>query len=614
MPYQRFVPILLGLVDVYARQRMILLAAVFCFLPAFLPAQPATPKGMETHWQALAPRIPGLTKQRLRHLEQSYTVEEVEPNLLKMTHKQTGLARYVDITDHQFDFNNPPPNVQVINLINADTTLYNWKYIRKNMFALGGLGGYPLVISDINNNNLLDIVGTYKIPINADLAKSAIFELQTDSNFTLQKLYPDSLTTPLAVTDIDGDSLKELNIRGVRYFSNRTPIDYFNNYESAQPDSYPNTFNFSHAMWYSLGSVGSETFTDLDNDNITDVLYLGDDTIPQPCYEIFVAEYNASQNNLERKFGMCSPGFYTSGFSVGDFDGDGFKEFTTGGLFGDVFVFENTGNDTYQLIYSDTISAPNAYLNASTSDIDGNGRVEFFIGGSAFYNGIPASRIYWFEASGNNTYQKVRSIFLLGTDVFGTTELYSHDVNGDGIDDLAFSFSFSIAILVWNNSVQQFDLFYYDYWENFDQEIQSVSMYDVFDSGQLDLFVSVADIAVAPRVKSFFYRNNTITGIKEIPPAVIGQFMLYQNYPNPFNSTTRIEFYLPQRLQISLIIYDITGKEVVTLINNRYYAPGRRSIKWDGRTYKGKEVNSGVYLYVLKSGGNGEVKKLVLIK
>ncbi|NUQ41046.1 MAG: hypothetical protein HUU32_06585, partial [Calditrichaceae bacterium] len=105
-------------------QRIILLVAVFSFLPPFLPAQPTT-------WESLTNRIPGLTEQRLRHLGQSYTVEEVEPNLLKMTHKEIGLVRYVDITDHQFDFDNPPANVQVIDLINADTTLYNWKYIRK---------------------------------------------------------------------------------------------------------------------------------------------------------------------------------------------------------------------------------------------------------------------------------------------------------------------------------------------------------------------------------------------------------------------------------------------------------------------------------------------------
>ncbi|RMF55130.1 MAG: T9SS C-terminal target domain-containing protein, partial [Calditrichaeota bacterium] len=563
-------------------------------------------------------RIPGgLEERRLRHLEQEWQVEETEPNLLKMTHKMTGMVKYVDITDHHIDISKlvSSPSVQVIDLINVDTTLYNWKYTRRNMIPVGGFEGYPLVISELNNNNWIDVIGTYKIPINMDFLKVGIFELQVDTVFALKKIYTDtSLTIPIAITDVDKDSLKELNIKGGQEFIYQPPINFFKNYESSQPDSYPNVFNFSHIMWYALGTVGSETFTDLDNDGITDVLYLGDDTIPQPCYEIFVAEYDDSLNNFDRKFGMCSPGFYTSGFSVGDFDGDGFKEFDTGGLFGDVFVFENTGDDVYQLTFSDTISAPNAYLNASTNDMDGNGKPEFFIGGSSYYNGIPASRIYWFEASGNNTYQKVRSIFLLGTGVLGTTELYAYDVNGDGIQDLVFSFSSSVAMLIWNDASQQFDLFYYDYWENLNQEIQSVSMYDVFNSGKLELFVSVTDIAVIPRIKSYFYLNHSITGIKDIPPVGIKKFRLFQNFPNPFNGSTRISFYLPQRLPITLIIFDLTGKEVMRLINNQVYAPGEHSIKWDGRTNNGKEVSSGLYFYVLTSGGNREVKKLLFIK
>lgn len=164
-------------------QRTILLAAVFSFLPPFLPAQP-------TSWEALANRIlgipkgaghssgTGLTEQRLRHLAQSYTVEEVEPNLLKVTHKETGLVRYLDITDHWFDFDNPPANVQVIDLINADTTLYNWKYIRhQNILLVGGGIGYPMVIGDFNNNGKIDFAGLYKIPINAEIAQAAIAEL-----------------------------------------------------------------------------------------------------------------------------------------------------------------------------------------------------------------------------------------------------------------------------------------------------------------------------------------------------------------------------------------------------------------------------------------------------
>ena len=235
------------------------------------------------------------------------------------------------------------------------------------------------------------------------------------------------------------------------------------------------------------------------------------------------------------------------------------------------------------------------------------------MGGSSFYSGTPASRIYWFEATGNNTYQKVRSLFLLGTDVLGTTELFIHDVNGDGVDDLVFSFSFSIVILIWNNSTQQFDLFYYDLWENQNQEIHSINMHDVFNRGYPELFVSVDDIGNAPRVKSFFYIRNPITGAK-IPINLPNKFHLAQNYPNPFNNSTRIRFKLPKRKKISLKIYDITGKEVIRLINNRNYALGEHEIAWNGINQTGKEVSSGIYLYELRAEGFKQVKKMLLIK
>ncbi|MCB9070365.1 MAG: hypothetical protein H6629_21525 [Calditrichae bacterium] len=64
-------------------------------------------------------------------MEEEWQVAEIEPNLLKMTHKQTGIMKYVDITEHPPENLTPSSSEQVIDLINADTTLYNWKY-KKN--------------------------------------------------------------------------------------------------------------------------------------------------------------------------------------------------------------------------------------------------------------------------------------------------------------------------------------------------------------------------------------------------------------------------------------------------------------------------------------------------
>ncbi len=576
----------------------------------FLLAQPA-------NWQALASRIPGgLEERRLRHLEQEWQVEETEPNLLKMTHKMTGMVKYVDITNHTVDLKKlaASPNVQVIDLINADTTLYNWKYIRQpQILAVGGGIGYPMVIEDLNNNGKIDFAAVYKIPINPEIGQTGIVELEPDSTFQLKMVYQDTVIIPLAVTDVDCDGLLELNITDPLLTVGGKA---FANYEQSQPDSFPNVRQFTHQTWEFGSQVASETFIDLDNDDKTDVLYVGTDSTQQCCHQVLVAEYDTSIGDFQRRFGAIpSPDWRVSGFSVGDFDGDGFKEFATGSgaAFSHVYIWENTGNDSYTQVYVDTLTTGNAYMTNTTKDIDGNGKIEFFVGGSSFYNGVPASRVYWFEADGNNQYTKVRSIFMLGTDVLGTTELYVYDINSDGVDDLVFAFSFSLVMLTWNNNSQEFELFYYDLWENYNQEIQSINMYDIFNTDYSDIFVSLTDIVNPPYIKSYYYSFNPITSVK-IPVNLPETFELMQNYPNPFNSSTQINFYLPKRKSISLIIYDITGKEVMRLINDQIYTPGEHTIKWTGLNNDGKEVSSGIYFYELRAEGHRQINKMLLIK
>jgi hypothetical protein len=125
-----------------------------------------------------------------RNLHDIYYIEKVEPNILRMIHKESGMVKYVDISDHKFNFDNPPSGVQVIDLTNVDTTLYNQKYTRySKKLLVGGAIGYPMVIGDFNNNGLIDFAGEYKIPINTELAECAIVEFQQDSTFLVKKVY-----------------------------------------------------------------------------------------------------------------------------------------------------------------------------------------------------------------------------------------------------------------------------------------------------------------------------------------------------------------------------------------------------------------------------------------
>ncbi len=91
---------------------------------------------------------------------------------------------------------------------------------------------------------------------------------------------------------------------------------------------------------------------------------------------------------------------------------------------------------------------------------------------------------------------------------------------------------------------------------------------------------------------------------KEIPTS----FSLFQNYPNPFNPSTNIKFVIPKSSFVNLKVYDILGREIVTLVNEEKTA-GNYKVTFDA-----KNLASGIYFYRLKAGNYISVKKMILLK
>jgi hypothetical protein len=90
-------------------------------------------------------------------------------------------------------------------------------------------------------------------------------------------------------------------------------------------------------------------------------------------------------------------------------------------------------------------------------------------------------------------------------------------------------------------------------------------------------------------------------------------FSLSQNYPNPFNPTTKIDYGLPEKANVSLVIFDILGREVITLVNG-LQEPGYRSMTWNGADAFGRNVSAGMYFYLLQAGDFRQVNKMILLK
>ncbi|MEE2995482.1 MAG: S8 family serine peptidase [Gemmatimonadota bacterium] len=105
------------------------------------------------------------------------------------------------------------------------------------------------------------------------------------------------------------------------------------------------------------------------------------------------------------------------------------------------------------------------------------------------------------------------------------------------------------------------------------------------------------------------FHGPVVVTYKNIPAS----FRLAQSRPNPFNPSTTIEYDLPRTEQVVIRIYDILGREVRTLVNERQ-AAGFYEVVWHGRNQQGQAVGSGVYLYTLNAGDFLQSRKMTLLK
>ncbi len=104
------------------------------------------------------------------------------------------------------------------------------------------------------------------------------------------------------------------------------------------------------------------------------------------------------------------------------------------------------------------------------------------------------------------------------------------------------------------------------------------------------------------------YGDTTLTFVNTINTKIPEKHSLSQNYPNPFNPVTKISFQLPVAGLSTLKVFDITGKEVATLVNERLQAGTYET------TFDGSGLNSGVYFYQLRTDGFSETKRMILLK
>ncbi|MFA6457704.1 MAG: right-handed parallel beta-helix repeat-containing protein, partial [Bacteroidota bacterium] len=122
-----------------------------------------------------------------------------------------------------------------------------------------------------------------------------------------------------------------------------------------------------------------------------------------------------------------------------------------------------------------------------------------------------------------------------------------------------------------------------------------------------DYFGTVRPPTSTPDLGAF--EDGTWTGVKELfSNHIPASFDLSQNYPNPFNPSTTIRYALPSSAEVKLSVYDLLGREIAILVNEKQSA-GWKEVEWNAH-----HVSSGIYFYKLTAGNFVETKKMLVVK
>ncbi|MGE5847516.1 MAG: T9SS type A sorting domain-containing protein, partial [Ignavibacteria bacterium] len=209
---------------------------------------------------------------------------------------------------------------------------------------------------------------------------------------------------------------------------------------------------------------------------------------------------------------------------------------------------------------------------SSAGDVNKDGFSDIIIG--AYHNGandFNSGRAYIYF--GGNPPDNIPDATFTGqasSDLFGVSVSSAGDVNNDGFSDMVVGAMGSCAV--------------------------------GYEMGRAYLYAGGDEINSANDKKNILTED----------------YQLFQSYPNPFNPETKITFSLPENSDINLVVYDILGREIITLENNEL-ASGYYERSWRGIDASGKQVSSGIYFYRLNARGKSgkeysKVMKMVMVK
>jgi hypothetical protein len=145
---------------------------------------------------------------------------------------------------------------------------------------------------------------------------------------------------------------------------------------------------------------------------------------------------------------------------------------------------------------------------------------------------------------------------------------------------------------------------------------------DVVETGDCAVCLLVyTSTDTVPRNNMYYYRleivkhngGSTYSEEVRVDHDMQKSYVLNQNYPNPFNSQTTISYWLEKPSMVTLIVYNILGREVYT--SSAYQTSGTQQIIWNGKSATGTDIASGFYFYrLIVDDGLSPIRKMVVLR
>lgn len=309
-------------------------------------------------------------------------------------------------------------------------------YLQQTTSAEIGIHGI-VTPKDLDGNGKLEIIG---LEIGSNSNTTPIIYEKENDKFIMTGSIEHSVSRIWSTADTDNDGLVELlcNERGTTFLLEQSKIGEF-------PDK---------KIWNLMGIWGG-IIVDADLDGTPEIFSRHDDS-----NSIWVHEHlNNSSYRLIAKLENTTEGINTIGtkFASGDHDGDGRIEIVAGDVDGDIYIYENNGDNQYDLSWISKINEGIPQLFAS-GDLDGDMRPEFVIGSKVWTTQFDLPRQHWiiviYSSNGNDSYdivwkQRIRE--LRDTD----SGITIADVNNDGLNELGIAVSPNFYLIRYNGSSYQ---------------------------------------------------------------------------------------------------------------------------------------------------------------